>query len=721
MSSALFSTSWYRVAKLKPKLRSQAQVYRHLYRGERWYVIQDLASGRFMRINPAAYRVVALMDGIRTLENIWQNACLTLGDEAPTQDEILQLLSQLHQSNVLLSDRKPDLEELNQRSGRVKKMKLKQYISNPLSLKVPLYDPDKLLNLMVGWVPSWGKKLLLLGWLALMVWGGLLVAYYWEALTEDMISRVFTPENVLLLWFIFPIVKLIHEFGHGLMIKLLGGQCHEMGVMFLALMPIPYLDASYAMSLRHKGQRMLIGMGGMMLELAVAVVAIALWREASPGLTKAILYQTIMLAGMTTLIFNINPLLRFDGYYILADWLEIPSLGKKANQYWGYLTSYYLFGVRRGLEPLPLSKGEAPWLICFGLASFGYRMVIAGAIIFTVAAQFFFVGVLLACWAGYSMLVLPIVKGLQHLFFSPTLRGHRGRAVGLVGLLVGGVLLVLGMLPVGSSTLTEGVIWMPEQSRVVAPMPCFGERVVATPGAQVQAGELLLVCDDVQIRSRQTQLLARQTELENRLELAHTDPSKVTSQIVRLEWEQVVKELHDNSQRLQQLKMYAAHAGRFAMPSPQDFVGRYITRGDLLGYVLDPARYSLVTVVPQGAVDLVSNRTVGVALRSVDQVQRLIPARIIRQVPAASQDLPSMALSLQGGGEIGLDPGAGGQAGGQAQAIVSLFQFELAFEQSIRPQTLGSRLYVRFEHTPEPLLMQWYRSLRQTFLKRFAV
>ncbi|MEG3640593.1 PqqD family peptide modification chaperone [Magnetococcus sp. PR-3] len=720
MSSALFSTSWYRVAKLKPKLRSQAQIYRHLYRGERWYVIQDLASGRFLRINPAAYRVVALMDGVRTLEDIWQNACLTLGDEAPTQDEILQLLSQLHQSNVLLSDRKPDLEELNKRTGRMKKMKLKQYISNPLSLKIPVYDPDRLLNGMVGWIGPWGKKLLLVAWFALMIWGGFLVAYHWDPLTEDVISRVFTPENVLLLWFIFPMVKLIHEFGHGLMIKLLGGQCHEMGLMFLALMPIPYLDASHAMSLRSKGQRMLIGMGGMMLELAVAVIAIELWSNASPGLTKAILYQTIMLAGMTTLIFNINPLLRFDGYYILADWLEIPSLGKKANQYISYLTSFYLYGVRKNIEPPHLSKREGPWLVSFGLSSFVYRMFIAGAIIFMVAEQFFFVGVLLAFWAGYAMLLMPLMKGVKFLFFSPTLTGQRKRAMGVVFSGVGGLLLYLGTVPVTASTITEGVIWMPDQSRVVAPMPCYGETVVVAPGSLVEAGDLLLTCKEPQISSRQEQLLARRLELENRLVLARTDESAVAGQIVNYELGHVVRELEDTQNRLSQMDIRASHAGTFALPSPQDFEGRYLLRGDVLGYVLDPARFSLLTVVPQGSVDLVRNRTVGVELRSVDQIHRLIPARIAREVPAASQDLPSMALSLQGGGEIGLDPEAMDEGGG-AKAIVSLFQFELAFIGDERPQTLGSRLYVRFVHKPEPMMMQWYRSLRQTFLKRFAV
>ena len=150
MTSALFSSSWYRVAELRPRLRRQARIVPHTYRGQRWYVMQDLASGRVLRFNPSAYRVLALMDGVRSLDEIWQSACLTLGDQAPTQDEILGLLTQLHQANVLLTDRKPDLGELAERGQRLRSTRLKQYLANPLSLKLPLFDPDR------WWGPSPG-------------------------------------------------------------------------------------------------------------------------------------------------------------------------------------------------------------------------------------------------------------------------------------------------------------------------------------------------------------------------------------------------------------------------------------------------------------------------------------------------------------------------------------------------------------------------------------
>ena len=131
----VFSASWYRVAALRPVLRRQARIVRHTYRGERWYVLQDLASGRFLRLDPTAYRIVALMDGVRSMDAIWTQVCGELGDDGPTQDETLGLLDQLHQANVLLTDQAPDSEEMRERARKSRWTRIKQYVGNPLSLK----------------------------------------------------------------------------------------------------------------------------------------------------------------------------------------------------------------------------------------------------------------------------------------------------------------------------------------------------------------------------------------------------------------------------------------------------------------------------------------------------------------------------------------------------------------------------------------------------------
>lgn len=717
MAGSLFSASWYRIAALHPRLRSQARIVRHTYRGERWHVLQDMGSGRFLRLDTTAYRVIALMDGVRSVDEIWQAVCAELGDAAPTQDEMLGLLAQLHQSNVLLTERQPDFDELDERRRKSRRSRIKQYIGNPLSIRIPLIDPDRFIARLLALVPAGIGRWLPALWL-LLVGSGIFVAVsHWGELTGDLTARVFTAENMLLLWLAFPLLKAIHELGHGLAIKAYGGSCREMGLMFLLFVPIPYVDASSATAFADKRQRMIVGLAGMMIEMAVAAVAIWLWSWASPGVGKAALHQVVVLASVTTLMFNANPLLRFDGYYVLADWLEIPNLGSKANRHVGHLLLRHVFRVGDRLTPLHLTPREAPWLIGYSVASFGYRMFVAVLIVMTVASFFFFVGVLLALWAVWTMLLQPLSRQLRFLANDSILDGHRQRAVGITAAFTAVVVAMLTLVPAPSWTYTEGVIWMPEQARVRAPLQCFAGAVLATPGARVNAGDALLRCADEALDARRGQIVARVQELEARLALATTE-DRVQSGIVASELAYFRDLLGDIDQRLEQMLVRANHAGIFVMDAPADFAGRFLERGDVLGYVLEPSAFSLLAVVPQGEVDLVRNRTTRVELRSVDRIRELLPARIIREVPAATRDLPSLALSLQGGGRIGLDPTEQDQA---PRALVPLFQFEIRFDGEHLPQTLGNRVYVRFVHLAEPLAGQWYRSVRQVFLKRFAL
>ena len=715
--SVLFSSSWYRVAALRPRLRAQARMSRHVYRGERWHVLQDLGSGRYLRLNPAAYRVVALMDGLRSVDEIWRQACLTQGDAAPSQDEVVELLGQLHAANVLISDRRPDIAELRERGAKSRRARLKQYLANPLSLKIPLVDPDRLLGKAVALITPTAWKILTAAWL-LLVGSALVGAFYdWEPLTRDLAARSFTPENVLILALVFPALKIVHELGHGLAIKAFGGSCREMGVMLLVFLPVPYVDAGQSTGFPSKWRRMAVGAAGMIAELSVAAAAYWLWSSAEPGLFKSVLHQTLVLSGLTTLMFNANPLLRFDGYYILADWLEIPNFGTRANRYLGDLVSRHVFRSEKA-EPLQLAPREGPWLVGYALASFAYRVLVALTIIFFVANAFFFVGVLLALWAAWSMLILPVIRALGHLVRHPALDEVRLRAWTLsAGALAGLLWLVFGV-PVPAWTNAEGVIWMTEDAQVRAAHPCFGQSVLARPGSRVRRGDPLLDCGDPELDAQLAENRARFEEQSARFDLASAT-DRVQTQLARAGLSHTRSVYQDLQARRKAMVMTSAHDGVFVMDSPGDFPGHYLARGAVAAHVLEPNNIALFTVVPQAAVDLVRQNTRRVELRVAGDVWTELTATIRREVPGATRDLPSLALSLAGGGEIGLDPEAA--ATGAAVALSPLFQFELALPADYPITALGSRVYVRFVHPDEPLADQWYRVIRRTFLKQFSV
>jgi putative peptide zinc metalloprotease protein len=519
MSQSMFSTSWYRVADVKPRLRNHAQIHRHVYRGSVWYVMQNHSTGKFHRFTPVANLIIGLMDGKRTLQEIWDLACVRLGDDAPSQDEAIKLLSDLHKADVLQSDAPPDIHELHQRRKQHARARWKQYIGNPLSLRFPLLDPDRLLERampvlspFLGWL---GAAL----WIGTVGWALVLIAMHWSELSGDAIDRMFSVENMLLMWFVFPLIKLLHEFGHALATKAGGGEVHEMGVMLLVLMPVPYVDASAATAFRDKRSRVLVGAAGMLVEIFIAALAVFAWVHLEPGTGRAIAYNVILVAGVSTLLFNANPLLRYDGYYILADYLEIPNLAQRSNEYVGYLVNRYVFGIDGGTSPVS-AGGESGWFFFYAVGSFFYRMFMMVSIALLVASRFFFVGVVLAVWAFTTMLLLPLVKKVDYLFSSPRLESRRQRAVLATVAAVVVLSTILFWVPAPSSTRAEGVIWAPDEAQVRATVDGFVTAVLAKPDQVVHRGDVVIQTEDPELGARSVVLQAQLAELDARYRLA---------------------------------------------------------------------------------------------------------------------------------------------------------------------------------------------------------
>ena len=281
---------------------------------------------------------------------------------------------------------------------------------NPLAMRFKLFDPEKFLVRFEPFVRPVFNWVGALVWLALVGYAVFLVGVHWPEFTRNVTDRVLAPENLVLVWIIFPILKALHEFGHAFAIKLLKGEVHEMGIIFLVFTPIPYVDASSSLAFRSKWERALVGAAGIFVELFLAAIAVLVWVNVEPGFVRSVAYNVVLIAGVSSLLFNVNPLLRFDGYYILMDLLEIPNLGQRGNRYLAYLVQRYLFGIRDAEPPLS-SRGERIWFSIYSSAAFVYRIFIYTAIIVFIASNFFIAGVLIALWAIASMIVYPLFKG----------------------------------------------------------------------------------------------------------------------------------------------------------------------------------------------------------------------------------------------------------------------------------------------------------------------
>ncbi len=715
MSRSLFSTSWYRVKDLCPRLRPHVRIHRHFYRGEAWYVLQDASRASFHRFTPVTNLLIGWMDGRRSVDAIWQLACHELGDEAPTQDELIGLLGQLHAADALQSDVPPDVAELFERSERGERQQWLGRALSPLAIRIPLFDPERLLARSAGLVRPLFSWLGLALWLAVVLPALGLAAIHWDALTDNLLDQVFTPQNLALIWFLFPLVKALHEAGHGYATKVFGGEVHDMGVMLLVFTPVPYVDASSSWAFDSKYRRALVGLAGMGVELFVAALACYVWVAAEPGALRAMAHNVLVISGVTTLVFNANPLLRFDGYYVLSDLAELPNLRTRANKYLGYLVERHLLGKRDAAAPAT-APGEPAWFVGYAVAAFVYRVFIVVAILLWILDQFLLAGIVLGLTAAIGWFGIPLAKGLRQLLTGPSLRGVRARAVLGVGGLALALAVLLFAVPWPLRTRAEGVVWLPDDAYVRSAARGFVARTLVEPGARVRRGELLLEIADPLLEAQQELLEARVRELEalyRSQQQRDWQESRVTLEALRY----ARRDLERARERLAELEVRSAREGTLVLPRAADLPGRFVEKGQLLGSVVDLDTIRVRAVVPQDDIDLVRRRTSEVRVRLAEDLAETHRAEIRRIVPAASDRLPSAALSSAGGGGMPLDPS---DAAG-TRSIESHFEVELELPAELPLLNAGGRVYVRFDHGAEPLGFQWYRRVRQLFLARFHV
>jgi putative peptide zinc metalloprotease protein len=724
-----FSESWYRVANLRPRLRSTIQVHRQHFRGRMWHVLQDPASNQYFRLNEAAYYFVAMLDGKRTVAEVWRSCNEELGDNAPTQGEAIQLLGQLYVSNLLYADLPPDASGLFARYKKRVGREVKGYLMNFLFIRIPLLDPDRFLERWVGILGA------VFSWPGLVLWLGLLATagYFLAGRGDELVNRasgILDPANLPLLYLGLAIEKVFHEFGHGFACKKFGrkegsaGEVHVMGVMFLVFTPLPYVDASSAWAFRKKWRRVVVGASGMMVELGVAAVAAVIWVHTAPGTTiHALTYNMMFIASVSSLLFNGNPLLRFDGYYILSDLLEIPNLAQRGKQYVYYLVRRYVWGVRRARCPAH-TPGERFWLVFHAVASTLYRTTIVVGILLFVANQLFGLGIVLAVLAAVSMLFVPLGKFVHYLGTSGELMRVRTRAIATTAVFLAALLAPICFVPVSDYCRVEGVVEPADSAFVHTGSTGFVDEVAAPSGAIVRAGTPLVVGRNPQFATELEQLVARRQEVEiaRRQALAETETALAAA--LRDELAAVDEKIAERRRRLDALTVRAPLSGTWISPGVDRLPGAYIEKGERIGLLADVDSLFIRAVAGQdraGPLVHQFRRADNDAIRRVElrikgRPEPRLTGRITKVAEAARDRLPSPALSFLAGGTIQTET----DDRGGTKTKEGFFEIQIVPDDPGRLLT-GQRVLIRAELPPKPLAEQWWRAIRQLFQRKFQI
>ncbi len=712
MNDGLLSPLWYRVAKLRPKLHSHIEIHRHDYRGLIWYLLEDTTTGRNHRFNPAAYQFIGLLDGNNNVQAIYKQICDQLEDFAPGQEEIIQLLGQLHAADLIQTNVLTDTEELFERQAKQKSSKLKQRFSNPVIQRIPLWDPEEFLNRhfnKVSWLFTYPVAI---AWVLLISYALSMAIINWPQVNEHFTINALAPYNLIILFLLYPPIKILHELGHAFSAKMEGGEVHEMGIKF---MPIPYVNVSTATHFRSKYKRILVSAAGILVESFLAALGLLLFLAAEPGLIQDIGFNIFLIGGISSLFFNGNPLLKYDGYYILADLLGIPNLFQRSSQYWRYLFQFYLFGLKTVDSPAN-APGEPFWFLSYSVLSFLYRLAVLWFILVIVTDKFFFLGVVLAVWLLGIQIALPLFKALNFIFSSPLLKQNRSRAILSSSTLISVFIGLFGFTPIPSYTMAEGVLWQPDEAQVKAQQDGFAGPLEIQNNQLITEGTQVIRLMDPFLLTEEKIARAKVSELESHYRAKRLD-RQVKASIIKDAIGVANSELEFIQQKIDSMSIKAFKSGRILLPEADDLPGRFVKKGELLGYILDERTPSVRVAVKQDNIGQLRAKVIDINIRLANDLHTDYTAKIIRQAPEAINYLPSEALSTKGGGQFIIDP----SHNDPLYSLEKTFLVDLKFDPGQNDTPLGTRVYVRFDHGGEPLATQWYRKIRQVFLRQFNV
>ncbi len=729
-----FSESWYRVANLKAKLRAGAQISRQFYRGERWYVVRDPAGNQYHRLSDAAYRFVGLLDGTRTIEEAWELVGGTLEDDAPTQPEVIQIMSHLYSANLIDADVTPDATVLLRRHKQLSKRKMQNRMMNVLFPRIPLWDPDKFLQRWMPLVKLGFSKFGAVVWLIVVFAAIFAIAPDWNNsdhslvhAAEKSVNLHTNAINALYLWFVFCLIKLIHELGHAFSCRRFGGECHELGIMFLVFIPTPYVDASSAWSFRNKWQRIFVGAAGMIVELFFAAICAFIWKYTPVNsLINQLAFNAMLVASFTTLVFNANPLLRYDGYYILSDFLEIPNLRQKSTDYSLGLLKRHVFGVKLQ-QPLPPPL-QRVWLFLYAVTSSIYRTFVGFVIILLVAFQIPILGMLMAIGGVITWVTMPVFKIFKYLTIDPELHRKRLRATAFTVALAAALIVAIGFIRFPMSINEVAVAeaerhesLRPEWNGFVTEIVAKDHQMLKGPvrdaeGKIVTPGDVILVATDLELEKeiRATSMMVKKYEDKLRADRS-ADASNVDIDLYSLA--AVQEKLDTLKDRKDKLTLRAPIDGELVAPDLKDMMGRFAEHGKEVATINQTDRLMIRVLLEQKEAGVITHidaanptgdaKNVKAFVRLISDIDTILPGGTPQLKPAATDKAFHPGVTQHSGEDAPVNPQD------PRKLLNPEFEIDVPVNNPDRKYIPGQKAWVQFKLAPQPLYWQWKRKILQ--------
>jgi putative peptide zinc metalloprotease protein len=560
---------------LRPRLRDGLRFSIQEQGGRRVCVIEDPAASRFHRVGLAEYRFIRALDGRLPVAGLLAQLARE-GGEAFTEAEALQMLRWLKDQHLLVAENArggPTDREHQEQALRVATTWL-----NPLILKLPLFRPDRFFTrceAVLRPALGWGGFLV---WLAVVLVGATHLGMDWRRFTADS-DDFFARHNWFWLFVAWAGLKLAHEFSHGLFCKRFGATVREAGVIFVVFVPMGYVDATASLGLASRWRRMMVAGAGLYMEFFLAAIAAIVWARTSPGAWHTLAHDAVVTGTVLTLFFNANPLMRFDGYFILCDLLNIPNLATRGRAWTQRAFAWLLLGGKSARSLRPATR-EA-WIVAlYGGGAWMWQFLVIAGLLLGASVALRGGGLLLAVFAGATWVALPLGRFGLSLVGAISAGTGSWRALLLRSGAMAAFVLAVIFAPWHRSVSSEGVVELAETQVLRAECAGFVLREPVQDGETVAQGQLLLELENAEAAA---ELAGRRLALEQqelRARLAYTRDDVAAFQSEQTKSEAMRKEIAEREQYLRTLQIRAPFAGRVTNRRLGQLHGVYFRPGE---------------------------------------------------------------------------------------------------------------------------------------------
>ncbi len=704
---------------LRVRLRPDLVVRPQFYEGMTHYVVKDPIGLKYYRFKAEEYFLLQQLDGKSTLLEVKKAFERKYRPQTITVDDLVRFCSQLHEAGVAQIDTPEQTEVFVKRRRKKIWKKVRGAAANILYIKIPIIDPERLLTWMYPyfkWIYT--RTFVVLSCLLMLSALTMVISNFTEVKERlPDFQSFFNWRTIVYFWCSLAIVKIIHEFGHGLTAKHFGGEVHEMGALLLCLTPALYCDVTDSWLLPNKWHRIWISAAGIYVECVLASLATFAWFYSNPGLFNSLMMATMFLCSMNTIMFNANPLMRYDGYYVLADYLEIPNLRVKANQFFSYAFQEKVLGLEVPVQSyMPRTRR---WLfLAYAITSFLYRWFVTLSILFFLNRlmkpyKVYSIGIFFAMWGMIPLVIMPVYQIVK--FVRTPGRLRKVKKVRATAFAVSTVALITAILMIPTPLRIKGTLVIaPEApSRIYANTAGRLVTLAVRDGDMVKKGDLIAQLSNL---DKQRERASMQEELElNRVKAAYFSRSKdlegrrLARQHSTLadELEPVVARIND---QISHLYLVADRDGQVIGVPKRETTGSWVRPDKAFCEIANPKKLQAQVIIDQGDVDLL--QTGSKAWVKIYGLSERTYRTEIAEIASRNRDEIPAELSNVGGGEIAAEQD---KKTGKIKSVSAVFELLLPLDNEDLSLHVGQRGFAKIDGGTSTLAWFIWRSLSKTF------